>query len=207
MSCAIRMLVKHFIILINKLPPDKRRSRCAILTYNFLRILWLCLRRPMTASLRSEITTSLKQLVPYDENAPWRLLHASVEGMYYHARLATSRTSPSLRVVRLLLDCGFSPCVCKDEFAIDVCTRRLLAVNLSPQKQIKYKEIGKLLMEYGAHWNTRSSSGHFAYEALPCVNIMCHITLACLAARVVRKENIHHRYELPAILEQFVSLH
>ena len=185
------------------------RDRYYRLTTDFLRILWLALRRPLPQDLLDEMISSVRLLARVEERAPWRLLHASIECRFYHPRFDPAKL-PSLRVVRFLLQCGFSPnsCSINGELPLVFCARRLSPGLLSSELEVRYRAVGCALIEHGAHWDARDDwSAKYAYETLPSVNPIHYMTLQCLASRVIKRHNIPFRDIIPRHLDEFVNIH
>lgn len=82
-------------------------------------------------------------------------------------------------------------------------------VALSPVYNV---EVAHVLLEHGAHLDAVNKAGLTFKDLLPAklytiVNEVQHTTLACLAARVLRKNSIAFEHVVPNALHQFVLQH
>ena len=85
-------------------------------------------------------------------------------------------------------------------------------LHLTALSPVYKMEVAHVLLKNGAHLDSRNNAGLSFKELLPgklhkVVNEVQHTTLACLAARVVRKSCIPFEQSLPKALHSFVLQH
>ncbi|XP_055375496.1 protein fem-1 homolog CG6966 [Condylostylus longicornis] len=113
---------------------------------------------------------------------------------------------PSTHLTKALLMVGADPNA-RDE---DGNTPLHLAAISNPCRP----ELAKILIEYGAHLDTRNKHGE-SFENLlgeeqrlhEIVDPLKHINLACLAARKIKKHNIEYVNRVPKSLYSFIDYH
>ena len=125
---------------------------------------------------------------------------------------------PNESVVELLLKCGASVDVTDNNhntplhIVVDIVKREHLLDNAVSNSA---KHIIVMLLKYDAHIDIRNRDSTVVVDQLnqltwmSIINIdpLDHITLKCLAARVVKKENIPYEDDIPQSLVPFIEMH
>jgi len=111
---------------------------------------------------------------------------------------------PNSDVIELLLECGAS---------VDAMNYNgNCPIHIASIKQNFNLKIIKALLRYGDHIDRRSLLGNLPYKLIlslsDCtINPLNHMTLQCLAARVIVENQIHYKNEIPQSLEDFIQIH
>jgi len=70
-----------------------------------------------------------------------------------------------------------------------------------------WKKTIELLLSHGAHVDMANADGEVVYDKLPPdVTVFNHVSLACSAARAVRRYQLPYRGTTPATLADFVDV-
>lgn len=141
------------------------------------------------------------------------LLHLAADNKISTVQDEFYSNFPSVKVIELLIQCGC------DVNAVDNDGNTVLHVCGEGLNQLltqqKYKDtmgqIVHVLLEHGAHIDLVNKKGInvgvMLQNRVPNVRIIDHITLKCLAARVVKRSNIPYIGEVPVTLVPFIKLH
>ncbi|XP_064630321.1 protein fem-1 homolog C-like isoform X1 [Lineus longissimus] len=117
---------------------------------------------------------------------------------------------PNVKLVQLLINCG------ADVNCVDSRRNTPLHVLGQSLKQDRssscpYDKIADLLVLHGAHVDACNTLGEVAYQVMVNKNKMIvpfdHITLKCLASKVIRKHALKYEGEVPESLKPFIEMH
>ena len=121
--------------------------------------------------------------------------------------------SPSIAVIKLLLECGADVNEVDDEHntALLLCSKAIQKLGKKQRFQDRdlMKNLAELLLKHDAHVDIFNFSGDSAAEILTSslIGWNVFVSLKCLAARAVLKYNIPYIGHIPASLESFVQMH
>ena len=82
--------------------------------------------------------------------------------------------------------------------------------NRNPTEIAGFKEVVDLLLEHGAHFDAANRRGVRAGDLLKSAADICelnYITLQCMSARVIRRNNLTYRGLLPPVICHFIDMH
>ena len=121
---------------------------------------------------------------------------------------------PDLDLVRMLLDCGANAeAVDSDNNTVlHVCAEGLNQLHTQRKYRETVEELVGILLASGAHIDVINRRGINACDVLkfrcPNVHVVHHVTLKCLAARTIAKQNINYQNaDIPSALIPFVDMH
>ena len=123
--------------------------------------------------------------------------------------LARTEDTPNRQVIALLLDVGFSVnCLnSRHQTPLHICAKNCSDIGLTASELDLMRSVGEDLLLRGAHWDISDLCGRKAYEGLPAFSIGKHMSLQCLAARVIKLHCLPYVGEVPDNLGTFIELH
>lgn len=209
LSRALDELEKGRQHLMKVLPSERDNSNFSRLLVIIMHI--LCLMCRLKKNLTKENEHTFKQAV-------YRLIQMEPRGAkgYTPLHLACSRETtnvgrypvcsfPSTAVVELLLEVG------ADVSAED--TEKNMSIHIAASNRPCKPEVIQLLLKHGAHLDACNSDRKHPMQlirGMTIYDITCplnHVTLQCLAARVIVKCGISYKGHIPSRLEKFVKMH
>ena len=119
---------------------------------------------------------------------------------------------PSAALVTVLLECGAGVNVCDDDgcMPLHVCINDL-NTSVSDKDQRENARVASTLMQHGAHVDAANRSGHYTRRDVVnpyfSLRLFDHVTLKCLASRVIRDRKIPYVDEVPRSLIHFIEMH
>ena len=183
------LLVLHLIHLVSKIAVDKeQKQRLCIAVHKLIRT------KACGINGRS-------------------LLHLAVDNKISVVAEEFYSDFPSVEVSKLLVQCGCDVNGLDTErnTVLHVIGEGLTASPVTPKCRLALEEITQYLIDKGAHVDAANAKGINAGTVLQehCRNVRLFdfVTLKCLAARVIKKENINYQGEIPVTLFPFVDLH
>ena len=209
LSRALDELDKGRHHLMTVLPSERDNSNFSRLLVIIMHI--LCLMCRLKKNITTENEHAFKQAV-------YRLIQMEPRGAkgFTPLHLACSRETtnvgrypvcsfPSTAVVELLLEVG------ADVTTED--TEKNTAIHIASSNRPCKPEVIQLLLKHGAHLDACNSDrknpmqlirGMTIYDITTPLN---HVTLQCLASRVIVKCGLPYKGQIPARLEKFVKMH
>ena len=181
-------LLLHLIHLLCKLPKNDEQ------TYDFKKEV----HRLMKLDIRGPSSRSILHMA-LDKKT------SSVSDEFYS-------NFPSLEMIQLLLECGARVNSSDEDGNTPL---HVAAENILLQQDDKVgKEMAKVIQELlnaHAHIDARNNEGQMAGTNLSTVwfkiKLLNHVSLKCLAARVIKEHKIPYKGEVPVSLIPFIEMH
>lgn len=141
------------------------------------------------------------------------LLHLAVDNKSSSVSDEFYSRLPELEVVELLVECGapVNGIDAENNTPLHACAATLRGL-LDEREVESMKNIVNSLIRLGAHVDAKNTQGRIAGEELARsswfkICLLEHVTLKCLAARVVQNNAIPFEGEVPVSLIPFINMH
>ena len=143
------------------------------------------------------------------------LLHLAVDKNNSMVSEEQYSSLPSVKLIMVLLNCGIDVNTPDGDgkLSLHVCLRQLKTASLSVAEK-EMKELGRvtsILIDSGSHVDACDKDRQTITQDISNVyftlRLFDHVTLKCLASRVIRKHRIPYHGQVPQSLVSFIEMH